>query len=161
MNQNKEESIDELRKNYEIFVFEMDDALESFIDSIVKLKISEVLPLDYSWESLNRIESICELYLDGKIFMELLPELFRTSIARYLGETLKKNMGGVWTFCDNPKEFAYGFPELGEIDNMNPKYAYNSFDTFDTFKIRRKKGLIRRAVESHLDYTLDKTNQKN
>jgi len=156
MENKNNESIEGLREKYEMFVLEMDDSLEKFIHSIEQLKNQELLPLDYSWESLNRIESICDYYLEGKILTDDTLELFRTRIARYLGETLRKHMGGIWTFCDNPKDFAYGFPELGKIENMNPEYAYNPFDTFNIYKIRRKKGLIKRAVESHLDYTLDK-----
>ncbi len=152
---NKKESTEELRAQYELFVFEMDDALELFIAEIEKSNHTELLPLDYSWESLNRIESICNLYFDGEILKEYSIDLFRTKIARYLGETLRKRMGGTWTFCENPKDVSYGFPEIGTIDNMNPEYAYNPFETFRIYQIRRKSGLIRRAVESHLEYTKD------
>ena len=149
---NKELSIEELREQYEKFVFEMDDSLENLFNYVELLGDESLLPVDYSWVSLDKIENIYIKYLNNEIDFELSEDVFKTRLARYLGETLRKNMGGVWKFCENPKDYSYGFPELGEIGGMNTEYAYNPFNTIRIFKIRQKKGLIRKALESHTKY---------
>lgn len=153
---NKDLSISELREKFEMFVFEIDDSLENLLEYVDNLGDSSLQPLDFSWESLDRVELLYSKYLDKEIDSNIDEDTFRTRIARYLGETLRKNMGGVWVLCENPKDYSYGFPEVGEIKNMNPDYAYNPFETLRIYKIKRKDGLIKRALKSHLDYTEDK-----
>ncbi|GAA0875717.1 hypothetical protein GCM10009118_21260 [Wandonia haliotis] len=147
-------NIEKAQAKFDEFILEMDDALEALVNFVESLNDNMLLPLDYSWDSLDRIESLLALYFDDKIIIEISEDKFITRIARYLGETLRKRMGGVWKLCEDPKDFAFGLPTLGEIKNMNPQYAYNPFDTIETYKIRRVKGLIRRAVFSHTKYTI-------
>lgn len=147
-------NIEQMREKFNEFIVEMDFALVELINYVESLNNEELMPLDYSWESLDRIELLYAKFLDNEIKPNISEDKFVTRLARYLGETLRKKMGGNWVLCEDKKDFAYGLPTLGEINNMNPLYAYNPFDTLDTYKVRRVKGLISRAVQSHTKYTL-------
>ncbi len=146
--------ITEMRDKFDGFIHQMENALEGLANYVESLNDTLLIPLDYSWESLDRIELLYSKYLDNKISIDISEDRFVTRLARYLGETLRKNMGGTWILCEDKKDFAFGLPTLGKINNMNPEYAYNPFDTLETFKIRRVEGLIKRAVYSHTKHTL-------
>jgi hypothetical protein len=65
-----------------------------FWKNVVGLSMPELLPLDYRFESLDRVEKLYGLVLDGTITSPVNSEAFATRLGSYIGETLLKQIGG-------------------------------------------------------------------
>ncbi|MFD1407755.1 hypothetical protein ACFQ49_06225 [Kroppenstedtia eburnea] len=100
---NKEEEND----NFQYWLMEMGDLLDEFVE-----EMPSELQLDYSPQSLLRLEEwIISNY-------KTIPEIESNSaildkLARYVGETFRRNIGGIWEIpLDNPKYVFYGIPQI-------------------------------------------------
>ena len=99
------------RDDFEYWLFEMDDALESFFREVpADIRCS----LDYSPVSLNVLETwLMTRYENTKAILRSSEKRQLDLVARYVGETFRKNIGGVWTIdLDNPKNAFYRIPVL-------------------------------------------------
>src|SRR6478609_1794019 len=90
------------REKFEDYLFHMDDSLDALTAFAKSLDRPELLPLDYSFESLDRLESLFELVLNGDAKPDVSNDLFQTRLATYLGETRRKNLGGKWKLEEDP-----------------------------------------------------------
>lgn len=98
-------------EQFQYWLADMDDALERFLKSLPPETRSK---LDYSIESLDAVEDwILEKY--GSTAEMLDPKESRTvdGLARYIGETIRRNVGGHWEIrLDDPKYAYYGIPQI-------------------------------------------------
>lgn len=106
--------------SFEMWLADMDDALDRFIQSVDP---GTARLLDYSPSSLAPLEKwILERYSTPDAM--LAPPESRTidGIARYVGETIRKEIGGRWEMrMDDPKYAYYGLPQLtGFWDKPTP-----------------------------------------
>lgn len=99
------------RDDFEYWLADMDDALERFLDSLPAQLRGE---LDYSIASLDPLEQwILDRYASTKAMLEPTESGVVDGLARYIGETLRKQVGGHWDIrLDDPKYAFYGLPEL-------------------------------------------------
>jgi hypothetical protein len=74
-------------------------------------------------------------------------ELFVTRLARYLGETLRKQVGGKWDFCKNPKDINYGKPCLSQIPKLPKTYCFYPLVAVAGYRSSRRPGWLRKMVE--------------
>lgn len=99
------------REDFEYWLADMPDALERFFKGLSP-DIRE--RLDFSLGTLETIEAwILTKYADTK--QALLPEESRAvdGLARYIGESLRRNIGGKWSIrLDDPSYVYHGIPEL-------------------------------------------------
>jgi hypothetical protein len=99
------------REQFEYWLADMDDALERFFATLPP----EVRDrLDYSPQSLDVLEQWM-LSKYSKMEQVRQPSESKTldGIARYIGETYRKNLGGHWEIrLDDPKYAFYGLPQL-------------------------------------------------
>lgn len=102
------------RDDFEHWLFEMDDHLKEFID-ILPTDISS--KLDYSTGSLSFLEGwLLSKY--GSV-NEILKESEKQTldmVARYVGETFRKNLGGIWNIdLKNKKNVFYRMPVIEKL----------------------------------------------
>jgi hypothetical protein len=111
------------REDFNYWVADMDDALDRFMATLPE----DIRPkLDFSPQSLDVIEQwlldrypsldVARTSGDSKVF---------DGVARYLGETFRRNVGGHWSISfDDPRNVAYGLPVLtgfkGENSALTP-----------------------------------------
>lgn len=123
--------IEEQKELFEYWLFEMDDVLENFTKRFKK----DNLPLDYSVTSLNYVESLILSYFpDIEEIKKTEHKHFYDELARYVGETFRKNIGGTWKLdIERESSAYYGLPIL---DYPTPICPHR----FVTATIDRKKG---------------------
>ena len=99
------------REEFEFWLSDMDDALERFFGRVPSAIRSR---LDFSPESLDVLEAwVLERYASTDALVK--PEAKETvdGLARYVGETYRKAIGGKWEIrFDDPGYAYYGLPQL-------------------------------------------------
>jgi hypothetical protein len=98
-------------QDFEYWLFEMDDILERFLAILPRSVRSE---LDFSTSSLDTLEKwILDMYPDISEIQKPSEAFVLDGLARYVGETFRKELGGYWRIqFDNPKYAHHGLPEL-------------------------------------------------
>jgi len=113
-------SDDRQREDFEYWLADMDDAIERFFDSVP----SEIRGrLDFSPGSLDVLEAwILERYASTDAMLARSESRVADGLARYIGETFRKNIGGRWELrLDDPKYVFYGKPQVtGFWDKPTP-----------------------------------------
>jgi hypothetical protein len=129
-------------ENFQHFLFEMDDILESFLGE------AEVagFTLDYSLNSLSSLEQ----------FMLAQPKLaedtrLQNRAARYLGEVFWKNVGGKWDlFLEDPKNLFYRLPVINGYSDRDIEFC--PIHIIGNFIGKKELGLLKRAIDAHLEF---------
>lgn len=138
----KADNAEELDK-FQFFLFEMDDVLGPFVAAAQDAGFQ----LDYTIESLMSLEQ----------FMLSHPTIMGNSqmqnrAARYLGEVFRKNLGGKWELClKDPKYLFYKLPVISGYSKMPIEFC--PIEIIANFVKNMTPGLLKRAVESHLEFT--------
>jgi hypothetical protein len=132
----------EEREKFEFFLFEMDDVLSLYVASAISLGYA----LDYTLDSLVELERYWREAGDGS------PDGAAASrAARYLGEVFRRNVGGTWRLCDKgPRYLHHGLPVLAGYASMDIEFCPTA--VFRNYAASEKSGLLRTAVESHLEF---------
>ena len=125
----------------------MDDSLAALRTDVAALNQPELLLLDYSFESLDCLERMYALVLEGKTSIQLEMDLFVTRLARYIGETLRKQVGGKWNFCQQPKDINYGKPCLTQIPKLPKTYCFYPLVAVAGYCSSKRPGWLRKMVE--------------
>lgn len=131
----------ELEEKFEMFIFNMDDCLEQFIE---KAEEKEVI-LDYSISSLKLLENYLS---ENKTTVD---DDDYNDAASYLGEVIRKNYNGQW-ICNLDKEnnsLYYGFPVITK--HVNYDILYSPFHVIKAFLLRHKENLFTTSIESQLN----------
>jgi len=130
------------RDDFEVWLADMDDALERFKDQLPDDVRSR---LDYSADSLDVVESwILSHYQDN---LELLDRKESTSLdglSRYVGEVFRKNLRAKWDIeLKNQKDAYFGLPKLvGYSDSLNAECPLSLV----TASANRRKGTFLSSV---------------
>lgn len=133
------------RENFEYWLADMDDALERFFWQVPD-PIRE--KLDYSASSLDVLEQwLLERYPSTQAMLVPAESQILNGIARYVGETLRKTVGGRWNIqLDDP---AYAFHGLPEITGFSERATPECPITLATAAADRRKGdYLRTIVEA-------------
>ncbi|TLV00041.1 hypothetical protein [Dyadobacter luticola] len=106
------------RDHFECWLIEMDDALDSFIASFPE---SIRQGLNFSVESLDSLEEWLLNRYDNLSETKVKEEaMIIDGLARYVGETFRKALGGKWTIeLDNPVYAYYRIPTLAGLGGRN------------------------------------------
>ncbi len=96
---------------FEHWLADMDDALDRFAASVEEPLRAQ---LDYSPTSLDAVEAwILERYPSTESLLAPSESRWLDSLARYVGETFRRQLGGRWHLrLDEPDYAFYGLPEL-------------------------------------------------
>jgi len=133
----------EEREKFDYFIFEMDDVLEEFISDAKK----DGMNLDYSLSSLDNLELIILKNLDKEINVEIL----KNRSSRYLGEVVRKNLGGKWELCDkDPRYLYFKLPVISGYSNFPIEFC--PIEIIENFVFSKKRGLLKQAVEADMEY---------
>lgn len=99
------------RDDFEFWLVVMDDALERFL-AVLPPQIRE--KLDYSPSSLDALETwILDRYPSPQAMLERDQSRLVDGVARYIGETFRKTLGGYWDIrLDDPKFAFFALPIL-------------------------------------------------
>lgn len=128
------------REKFEMYLFEMDDVLEAFLEEAGAAGFH----LDYSLQSLDLLE---EYWLAVSPQAED-PERIRQQAARYYGEVFRLNYGGKWRLSEkHPRDIYFGLPVICGFDPKAPDYEFCPLVTFHNFTVNQHRGLLRRAAE--------------
>jgi hypothetical protein len=134
-----------LREKFELFLFELDDALMGLRAQVAAFDLPELLPLDGTPESLDRLERAYDLVLDGDVRSGDL-DVFATRVARYLGEALRRDVGGHWRLCMERRNVAYGLPWITELPNLGG-FGWCPLLVVFNYRHGRRRGLFRRSLQ--------------
>jgi hypothetical protein len=98
-------------EEFQYWLFDMDDVLERFLNALPAETRDH---LDYSPRSLDALETwILERYATPRQLSEPSEYDIVDGLARYIGETFRQALGGVWTVdLGNPQDAYYGLPQL-------------------------------------------------
>lgn len=99
------------RADFESWLFQMDDRLAEFIDELP----SDIgRQMDFSLDSLTILEGwLLEQYGSTDEILEASQMQRLDDIARYVGETLRKNLGGIWNIdLKNKRNVYYKIPVI-------------------------------------------------
>ncbi|MFW0716006.1 hypothetical protein [Pedobacter sp. N23S346] len=132
---------EELEEKFEMFIFNIDDCLEQFIE---KTEGKNIL-LDYSVPSLKLLENYL---VENKITIN---DDDYNDAASYLGEVIRRNYEGKW-ICNLDKEnnsLYYGFPVITK--HVNYDILYSPFHVVKAFLLRHKENLFITSIESQLN----------
>lgn len=138
--------IEKHRENYKQFIFEMDDALDALQSFAKSTGNPKVLPLDYSLDSIDRLEHLLDLVVAGQASPGTNQDTFNTRLMRYMGETLTRNGLGVWTLNEDPDSVNYGIPGIGQIPKTHRSYIWSPLPPVEAYWNSRKKGLLKDAL---------------
>jgi len=132
---------EELEK-FECFLFEMDDVLEAFLAEAS----AEGIDFDYSLDSLDALEKYVVSQPDeGK------SSRFQSRAARYLGEVFRKSVGGRWELClKDPNYVYFKVPVLTGYSDKPIEFC--PIEVLGSFTLKKEPGMLKRAVESHLEF---------
>ena len=113
-------NVEQQRENFQYWLAEMDSALERFLESLPP-GVSQ--RLDFKPESLAVVEEwIIERYPSISAMLALSEREIVDGLARYIGETFRKVIGGRWEIrLDDPNYVYHGRPQLtGFSDTPTP-----------------------------------------
>jgi hypothetical protein len=138
----------QIEEEFQQFIFDMSEMLEALHELAAR---GGVGPLDGSYESLDRLESLVALVLDGKL---ALPDGARsnqlvTTAARYVGETVIRRIGGRWSYAKSPAKAHHGQPLITEIPGLPSSYELLPLNVVRGYQRSRRAGWLRREVETH------------
>jgi hypothetical protein len=130
------------REDSENWLFEMDDALEQFLEGIAEPTHAQ---LDFSPASLDVLEAwVLERYATPQELMKADSKHVLDGFARYIGETYRKEIGGRWQIrLDDPKYAFFGLPELTGFGEKPTPISPHSLATAMT---DRRSGTYLRTV---------------
>jgi hypothetical protein len=139
---------EQLAEELQSFIDEMPEMLDRLLEVAAS---AGVHALDFSFDSLDRIEALYALALDGKLG---LPEgatvdKFTTTIARYLGETVIRRIGGRWSLVKSTKDINYGQPSVVELPGLPRSYEFLPLVVVRGYRRSRRPGWLRSRAEQH------------
>lgn len=127
---------------FESFLFEMDDVLDSFVTEAA----SNEVVLDYSLSSLPLLEEFLLARAAGAD-----SEVLINRAARYLGEVFRKTVGGKWELCLKDPKYLYSrLPVISGYATTPIEFC--PIEVVRNFLHSKRKGLLRTAVESDMEY---------
>ena len=131
------------RDDFEHWLISMDEFLEEFLTEFSK---EEQNRLNYTLESLDIVEArILELYPNMKAMLVPSESQRVNLIACYVGETIRKNLGGKWDIrLKDPKFAFHGMPIL--IGPYDPECPLS----LATASADRRTGIYLRTVLANL-----------
>jgi hypothetical protein len=141
-------SLAQFQEEFDLFVFEMSEMLKA----LERLAASAgVGTLDFGYESLDQLESLVVLVLDGKL---ALPDgantnQFMTTVARYVGETVVRRIGGRWSFAKSSRSRQFGQPSVAGIPGLPKTYDFLPLVVARGYGRSRRAGWLREQVEKH------------
>lgn len=96
---------------FEYWLMDMSDAIDRFM-AMLPAEVSS--KLDYGPDSLRVLEQwLLARYEDNAGARDASQAATLDGAARYLGETLRKNLGGTWFIAfDDPRNVFHGLPQL-------------------------------------------------
>jgi len=142
-------------EDFEYWLADMDDALDRFFASISHESIEK---LDFSPSSLNIIEAwILARYASTQEMLRASESRTVDGLARYIGETFRRAIGGHWNMrIDDPNYAYYGKPQLtGFNDKPTPVCPLS----LATASADRRTGIFLASVLA--SYLRDKEAKKN
>lgn len=113
---------------FEIWLMEMESAIQSFLESAPESVASR---LDFSNESLSAIESwIMALYEGPGEIMRPEDSHVHDGAARYIGQTFRRVLGGVWKidFSDSENVF-FGVPQISGMSGQKSQFCPHALVT--------------------------------
>lgn len=139
----KAKADDAAEEKLQHFLFEMDDVLELFIAAAQAAGFR----FDYSIDSLSALERFMLVQSNPTSDNSEL----ENRAARYLGEVFRRSLGGKWELClKDPKYLYYKLPVIGGYSKLPIEFC--PIEVIANFVARKESGLLKRAVESHLEF---------
>ncbi|QEI09308.1 hypothetical protein FXN63_13600 [Pigmentiphaga aceris] len=126
----------EQEDQFELWLMDMDDALERFHATVPGESAEK---LDFSADSLKNVEAfILRSYERVEDLRKPSEVLVWDGLTRYVGETFRKNLGGIWFIDYSDKKNAfYGLPQL---KNMRGQSAQICPMTLVSASVDRRRG---------------------
>jgi hypothetical protein len=132
------------RDDFEVWLTAMDDVIDEFLRGLPEGVRAR---MDYSPASLDVLEEwLLDTYRSPQALRAGDAALLDRP-ARYVGETMRRNLGGKWTInLDEPEEVFFGLPILTEVRGaVAPMSPYSlTTATLD----RNTGGYLRRVLEN-------------
>lgn len=134
-------SKEELQEKFELFLFNMDDILEAFVDKLE----SKGITLDYSLNSLTLLESYLS---ENKVTIK---DDDYNDASEYLGEVVRLKYGGKWicNLDDKDNSLYYGYPVIAGHSKFD--VLFSPFHSVRIYLIRPRENHFKIAIESDIN----------
>lgn len=105
------------RADFECWLIQMDDSLAEFMQAVPKELASQ---LDYSLHSLTPLETwLLAKYKNTPAILRDSEKQLLDQLGRYVGETMRKNFGGIWNMeLKQKRDVYFGMPVLERNNNV-------------------------------------------
>ena len=113
---------------FEIWLMEMDDAIQRFIDVNAEAKASE---FNFTSESLSVIEKwLLDRYAGPGEIMRPEEAKIHDAAARYIGQSFRHALGGVWKIdFSDAKNVFFGIPQITGMRGQKAQFCPNALVT--------------------------------
>jgi hypothetical protein len=132
------------KDGFQEYVRTMSDELGALRQAVQASGRRDLLPLDHTYESIDRVEDFFRLVLDGKLSGQTV-EVTESRVARYLGQTLVDRTGARWELAGAKDELP-GQPCVKALPHLG-KFAFFPHQTAKTFRLYRTEGSLRDETE--------------
>jgi hypothetical protein len=126
------------KERFEQYIRDMDAELVA-LEEVMR---AQQLPLDRSYESLDRLEDYYGLVLDGRVSTDV--AVLETRLGRYVGTALAAHAGGTWDYARNKVDL--GKPCITNLPGLG-KSRFFPMRPVLVFKRTRRVGWLRDATE--------------
>jgi hypothetical protein len=149
------EDLEEQYLDFEAWLAQMPAALSQFL---ARVPDETRRRLNYSPESLDALESwMLGRYPDTKSVLEEAEKEVLDGIARYVGETYIKELGGGWDITfEDPKYVYHGLPQIPGFGGSR-----DSPHRLATSAIARRTGVFLRSILSNIKRSVGETRVPN
>lgn len=142
----------QVQEKFEYWLFEMDDALDCFLESLPSNTRSS---LDFSPASLDAIESwLLSTYDSVQSVKQPDQAAILDGAARYIGETFRRNLGGKWMIETSDSDYVFfGIPTLSGCRGQQTSLCPLALATASVD--RRRGNYLRTIFENMLKNTAE------
>jgi len=133
----------ELKEKFELFLFNLSNQLEDFLEKA----LNNGYKLDYSLDSLSVLE---KFLIKEKVTVN---DDFYSDASGYLGEVVRKNFDGIWE-CSLDKEkngIHYGLPVI--VGHSDFDIELSPFTVVKIFLIRHRENHFSKVIKNHTNPT--------
>lgn len=141
----RQEELEKKKEGFEYWLADMDDALERFLETMPENTRDE---LDLTRASLDILEAwVLKRYGDTRSLLGESEKEVLDGLARYVGETFRKELGGRWEIrVDDPKYVHFGLPQLSGFAARSTPISPHSLVTASAD--RRSGHYLRQVLEN-------------
>lgn len=136
--------------NFQHYLTDIDDDLVGLSIYIQEYLRKDTI-LDYSINSLSYVEDFLDYQFNNYNLHNFSVDKLIEIVSFYMGEIVRKKVGGKWAICLDEEDIDYGYPMLHLLQGFPDDFGWSPIQVVLSFKETRKKGLLKQATNGVLN----------